>query len=429
MSPSKQTPSETTPLIANGGGHGHGHGHDEHGHSHGHGHGHGHGDRAHTPRHGVEAKIPIVETSEKARSAFNSTQRKLMLATLFALFFMCCEIVGGYMSSSLSIINDALHLLSDVAGFLISIVAVWLGTFPASSRMSYGFQRAEIVGAIISCMIIWILTGCLLYEAVARTIDCLSEEPKVKVDGKMMFIIACIGLVVNLILMKILGHNHGHGGHGHSHGHSHGPSSKADHKEHTGHGHGSGSCGDDDDDDDAGLRRRQLSDPSCVNEQMEEAMEEIENVNVAAAYRHAVGDLIQSIGVCVAGAVIWAKPEYQIADPLTTFLFAPLVLWATIDVLKSSMHVLMEGTPEGVEPSFINEGLSQLPSVSDVHDLHIWSLTVGKVALSVHLVAENTDEALEEAQAYLRSHNIDHTTIQVEKEGKQYAVPCDEPCA
>ncbi|OQR87454.1 Cation Diffusion Facilitator (CDF) Family [Achlya hypogyna] len=293
-------------------------------------------------------------------------KRKLQWACLFALLFMVAEVIGGFMAGSLAIMTDAAHLLSDVAGFLISLFAIWIQTFPASSKMSYGFHRAEILGAVISVLVIWVLTGFLVYAAIERFQDAISENPKEHVDGKLMFIIACIGLVVNLALMQILGHSHSHGGHG-GHGHSH------------------------------------------------------------AAYIHALGDFIQSLGVCVAGGLIWYNPAWQVADPIATFLFSVLVLGTTIGIIKSSIHVLMEGTPDGYDPDVILEGLLALPAVTNAHDLHIWSLSAGLPSLSVHLVSDgNPDEALHQAQEYLISKGIDHTTIQVEHALKTYPRDCND---
>ncbi|RLN58009.1 hypothetical protein BBJ28_00021578, partial [Nothophytophthora sp. Chile5] len=152
-------------------------------------------------------RIPMTDGAKRA-------QRKLQLACVCSLLFMCAEIVGGFLAGSLAIMTDAAHLLSDVAGFCISLFAIWVGTLPASNRLSFGFQRAEVIGAVTSVLVIWVLTGVLVYAAVERFMECLQPNPKEHVNGKLMFIVACIGLFVNLILMQILGHGHSHGGGG-----------------------------------------------------------------------------------------------------------------------------------------------------------------------------------------------------------------------
>ena len=360
-------------------------------------------------------------------------QRKLQLACLCSVLFMFAEVVGGFYAGSLSIMTDAAHLLSDVAGFLISLFAIWIGSLPASSRMSYGFQRAEVLGAILSVLFIWVLTGVLVYAAVERLIEDLGPNPVERVNGKVMFGVALIGLFVNLLLMKILGHHHHHGGgHHHGHSHSHDDVKKENDVEH-GHTHGNGHTHDHHGDGNGNHSHNHshghVHHTSHDHSSAGHDHSHHENINIQAAYIHALGDMVQSVGVCIAGALIWYEPKWQIADPIATFLFSILVLITTVDVIKQSVHVLMEGTPDGIDPIEIEAGLRALSSVLTTHDLHIWSLTIGKPSLSVHVVSETPDAALHEAQDYLISKGISHSTIQVEKGAVTYPQNClERPC-
>ena len=147
-------------------------------------------------------KAELADISEDPENA--KARRKLWLASALCFLFMICEIVGGFFANSLAIMTDAAHLLSDLAGFLISIFALWLATRAPTSRLSFGFHRAEILGALISVLLIWLLTGILVYEAIFRI-----RNPQ-DVDGKLMFIVASTGLGVNIALGFIL-HQSGHG--------------------------------------------------------------------------------------------------------------------------------------------------------------------------------------------------------------------------
>lgn len=142
---------------------------------------------------------------------------KLLAVTGISFVFMIAEFVGGYMSGSLAIMTDAAHILSDVAGFLISYFAIYMGSRPANYQMSFGYHRAEILGALASILLIWGLIVYLFIEAIHRIV-----HPEI-IDGEIMLITACVGLICNLISIFTLhscggGHSH----HGHSHGHSHG---------------------------------------------------------------------------------------------------------------------------------------------------------------------------------------------------------------
>lgn len=348
---------------------------------------------------------------------------------------MIAEIIGGYMANSLAIMTDAAHLLSDLAGFLISISALWLANKTPTSRLSFGFHRAEILGALVSVLLIWLLTGVLVYEATLRV---MNPEP---VDGKIMFIVASAGFACNLIMGCILaagGHGHSHGlsiggdDHGHSHGgepkkskghgHSHGGNGNAkkstDHghshgSEDHGHSHGAGEEHDHDDHDEEAAHDDH--DDEEETDPVLSAQRKQTNINVRAALIHVIGDAIQAIGVMIAAAVIWYHPDAHIADPICTFLFSILVLFTTIRLIRQSVGVLMEGSPDGIVPNEVQVALQNIPGVIEVHDLHIWSLTVGKPALSVHMLADGNG-VLEKATRLLAGeYNIHHATIQVEQ--------------
>jgi len=83
---------------------------------------------------------------------------------------MFAEIAGGFLAHSLAIMTDAAHLFSDLSGFLFSIISLWIAKKKATKRMSYGFHRSEIIGALASVALIWGLTVWLVYEAFMRLI-------------------------------------------------------------------------------------------------------------------------------------------------------------------------------------------------------------------------------------------------------------------
>lgn len=142
-------------------GHGHGHGHDGgHGHSHGGddgdgGHGHLHGlgggDTNHSHGGGNKKDAKAAEQADALK--------RLMIATCVSLCFMVAEIVGGALAHSLAVMSDAAHLLTDVSAFIISIMAIRLSQRAATWGLTFGFVRVEVIGALISVMTIWLLTG------------------------------------------------------------------------------------------------------------------------------------------------------------------------------------------------------------------------------------------------------------------------------
>ena len=152
----------------------------------------------------------LIQNDSKSRSLqlteSERALRKLSVVSVMCITFMLIEFFGGYISGSMAIMTDAAHLLSDFSGFLISMVSVWVGTKEANRRLSFGYHRAEVIGALSSVVLIWALTIVLVLEAIERII-----YPRY-VDGKVMLITATLGLVFNLIMVKVL-----HGSDGHSH--------------------------------------------------------------------------------------------------------------------------------------------------------------------------------------------------------------------
>ena len=135
-----------------------------------------------------------------------------------------------------------------------------------------------------------------------------------------------------------------------------------------------------------------------------------------AAYLHVLGDLLQNVGVIIAGIVIWLNPTWNICDPLCTLFFSLIVLSTTWPLVRKTLNVLMEGTPPGVDLVLVNDALLDIPGVLDVQDLHAWSLTMGSSALSVHILCEEQREhsILKLAQKVLNDQfGFDHSTIQM----------------
>jgi cobalt-zinc-cadmium efflux system protein len=153
--------------------HGHSHDHDrDHDHDHDHGHSHSHFSGA--------------------------APQALARAMGVTIVFMFIEFAGGWFANSLALISDAAHMLTDVGAMLLSLLVIWVSRRPSTSKMSFGYHRAEILGALLSGLSIWMIAAGLVYEAVKR----LASPPDVQ--GPIVFVVATIGLVANLASMKLL---------------------------------------------------------------------------------------------------------------------------------------------------------------------------------------------------------------------------------
>ncbi|XP_017349744.1 zinc transporter 2 [Ictalurus punctatus] len=320
-------------------------------------------------------------------------KKKLYIASIICLVFMIGEVIGGYLAHSLAIMTDAAHLLTDFGSMMVSLFSLWISYRPPTKTMNFGWHRSEILGALISIMSIWIVTGVLVYLAIERIV-----KNDYEIDGRVMLLTSGCAVVVNIIMAYILHHSTTF--HGNDSGY---------HKitengiSPVGHGHSHsllGSHG---------------------------------NTSVRAAFIHVLGDLLQSFGVMVAAIVIYLRPEYKIADPICTFLFSLFVLGTTLTILRDVFRILMEGAPRGIEFNSVKEVLLSLKSVKALHSLRLWALTVGQTLVSVHVaIEENADpqNVLKEATELLQTKfGFYSTTIQVEpySEDMAYCTMCQDP--
>ena len=143
------------------------------------------------------------------------------------------------------------------------------------------------------------------------------------------------------------------------------------------------------------------------------------SLNVRAAYLEVLTDALSSVGVLAASAVI-VTTGWKIADPLASAAIALLIVPRTWHLLKQAVNVLLEGTPAHLDLREIEDAIVQVNGVRRVHDLHVWTLTSGREAMSAHVVVDDVRESerlLETLHAVLHARfGIDHTTIQLETE-------------
>lgn len=295
--------------------------HDHHDHRHPDGHDHAHG-------HGADP-------------------RALKGALALIASFMVAEIVAGLLASSLALLSDAAHMLTDAAALAVSLVAARLAARPARGSMTYGLGRAEILSAQANGLTMLVLGLLIVYAAVAH----LLAPPNV--DGAAVLGVALVGIPVNLAAVRLL-----HGGDG-----------------------------------------------------------EERSLNIEGSYRHILTDLYGFVATAIAAAVILAT-GFRRADAIASLTIAALMLHAAIGLLRSSMRVMMEAAPAGLDPEMIGRALALQPGVTEVHDLHVWEVTSGFPALSAHVVVDAGEDCHEVRRGLSRlledRFGLTHTTLQVE---------------
>jgi cobalt-zinc-cadmium efflux system protein len=141
------------------------------------------------------------------------------------------------------------------------------------------------------------------------------------------------------------------------------------------------------------------------------------SLNVRAAYLEVLGDALSSVGVVVAAVVVLAT-GWTLADPLVSGAIALVIVPRTWQLLRQAVNVLLEGTPAHLNLAEIEDAMTSVPGVRRVHDLHVWTLTSEREAMSAHVVVDDmrdSERLLETLHAVLHARfGIDHTTIQLE---------------
>jgi len=145
------------------------------------------------------------------------------------------------------------------------------------------------------------------------------------------------------------------------------------------------------------------------------------SMNLRSTFLHLAGDLLNSVGVLISAAIIHFTGQLA-ADPIISFLIAGTIVWSAIRLCREAVDVLLEGAPGHIPVSDVSFALERVSGVTAVHDLHVWTITSGMVALSAHIVVacegpdcRTHDQILTDAKEVLREKfHIEHTTIQFE---------------
>ncbi|WPH01700.1 zinc/cadmium resistance protein [Acrodontium crateriforme] len=166
--------------------------------------------------------------------ALSKSTRILILLAIDSAFFLL-ELITGYYVHSLALVADAFHMLNDVLSLCVGYWAVKVATQKTSSKMyTYGWQRAETLGALINGVFLVALCVTIFLEAIQRFV-----EPQIVSNPKFVLIVGCLGLASNIVGLFLF-HDHSHGPGGHSHGpsgHSHGDEVRDAEEGHAGHSH------------------------------------------------------------------------------------------------------------------------------------------------------------------------------------------------
>ena len=145
--------------------------------------------------------------------------------------------------------------------------------------------------------------------------------------------------------------------------------------------------------------------------------EKNKNMNMKAAYLHLFYDTLSSIFVILAGTIIYFTKFYVI-DIIVSFIISIMIFWSSFDIIKKSLHLIMEGVPENIDIEKVTQRILSLKEVKSIHNLNIWGLNSNESYLSCHICSKKeNDELIKKLNKILRKEfGINYTTIQIERE-------------
>ncbi|KAG5417118.1 ZRC1 [Candida metapsilosis] len=352
----------------------------------------------------------------------NKEIRISALLVLDTLFFLL-EAIIGYSVQSLALIADSFHMLNDIISLIIALWAVRVKNLkPADGKYTYGWQRAEILGALINAVFLIALCFTIIMDAIQRFF-----QPAEITNPQLILVVGIAGLLSNgigLVLFHEHGHSHshgggsgdaeGHGGHSHSHAdggneHSHvsnseiesrigldentplinstvrsspsevfdyfpdniverynteNSSAKRDEHEHT-HEHGHG--------------HNEAAKPAKTKKK--------KSMNMEGVFLHVLGDALGNVGVIITALIIW-KTDYwwkYYSDPVTSLVITLIIFNSALPLCRKSSKILLQATPPYIDSEEILQSILKLPLVKSVHDFHVWNLNEDILIASLHI--------------------------------------------
>jgi cobalt-zinc-cadmium efflux system protein len=136
-------------------------------------------------------------------AARGNDRRRLIAVLAVTILYCAAELIGGFSANSLALLTDAVHMLTDIAALVLALLTLWISSRPATAGKTYGYLRAEILGALFNGLFLWLLVGFIWFEAAER----LRNPPAV--HGLIVIVIATAGIIVNAFSAFI---THGSGG-------------------------------------------------------------------------------------------------------------------------------------------------------------------------------------------------------------------------
>lgn len=273
-------------------------------------------------------------------------RRALIISGLLTGVYFIVELTVGLWTGSVAVTSDAFHTFSAVGGVLIALVAQRLSERPASGEQSFGWGRAEIIGALFNGVFLTVMAVYVFWMGAMRLSD------PMELSTNVMLLTAFGGIITEVIAFWL-------------------------------------------------LYQRQK-----------------EDLNIRGAFWHVLQTFVGSLIIIVSALVIRFTGFLEI-DPILGMAFGVVLFWASWSIIRSSLRVLLQSTPEGLDLEAVITDLQRIDGVRDLHHVHAWSITSGRNVFSGHIrvddYATDGERVLREASHRLKDRfDFYFSTLQIE---------------
>ncbi|KAK3562539.1 hypothetical protein QTP86_001715 [Hemibagrus guttatus] len=404
-------------------------------------------------------------------------QARLLCMLCLTFGYFVVEVVVSRVTGSLAMLSDSFHMLSDVIALLVALLAVRLSDQTASTSFNtFGWIRAEVMGALVNAVFLTALCFTILLEAVERY-----TEPHEIENPRVVVWVGVAGLLVNVLGLLLF---HGYAGHGHSHS----TSDKRYEKSETSAGEAydllvksqSPGRGDHAVHVEADIvSKHSLEIPLNGNispEKVEHESDSSSQLNMRGVFLHVLGDALGSVIVVVNALIftfVWRTCDSQemcinpcsssycsdhwpvnthfihrngtsavslagpcwvlYLDPTLCVIMVAILLYTTFPLLKESTLILLQSVPKQIDMQRLNKKLRSLEGVLAVHELHIWQLAGSRIIATAHVKCHDPASYMDTAKrikSFFHEEGIHATTVQPEfSDDKEPSVSeCELPC-
>ncbi|NXL73399.1 ZNT10 protein, partial [Leptocoma aspasia] len=329
---------------------------------------------------------------------------RLIFMLVLTVGFFVAELVSGYLGNSIALVSDSFNMLSDLISLCVGLST---GRIARRSRRgpraTYGYSRAEAVGALSNAVFLTALCFTILVDSVLRL-----ARPEPIDDAQLVLIVGTLGLAVNVVGLLVF-QDWGACCRGRR------PVSSLN----------------------AGDSPNDQKSPEEGSEQKKEKKSEA--LNIRGVLLHVMGDALGSVVVVVTATIFYVRPlgdapcNWQCyIDPSLTIVMVFIILSSAFPLIKETSTILLQMVPKGVDMQLLTDRLACVPGVSSLHEVHVWELAGGRNIATLHIKCQTPSDyqgAAYQIRKVFHEAGVHSVTIQPEyADQKSSHLLCSSPC-